>query len=109
MTQFDVYRNAGKNRTTMPYVVVVQSSFFKKSRRRVVVPLVSAEEIGKVANLPMSAVNPIFTVEGVKVVLHPFEIVSLPVEILGARVGSLAVEGDTIVAALDELFSRAWG
>lgn len=108
MTQFDVHRNVGRNRTTIPYVVVVQSSLFKNSRRRVVVPLVSAEEIGKVATLPMSAVNPVFTVEGVKVVLNPFEIVSVPVDSLGDRLGSLAGEADAIVAALDELFSRAW-
>jgi hypothetical protein len=48
------------------------------------------------------------TVEGVKVVLNPFEIVSVPVDSLGDRLGSLAGEADAIVAALDELFSRAW-
>lgn len=108
MNQFDVYRNAGRNRTSIPYVVVVQSSYFGKSRRRVVVPLVSEEAMGKVAELPASPLNPVFVVEGLRVVLHPLEIVSVSTEFLRDRVGSLADNGDAIVSALDELFSRAW-
>jgi hypothetical protein len=34
--------------------------------------------------------------------------VSISVDQLGMPVGSLADEGQAIVAALDELFSRAW-
>lgn len=108
MKQFDVYRNTGRNRTGIPFVVVVQSSFFGKSKRRVVVPLVSAEAMAKVAELPASTLNPVFVVEQMRVVLHPLEIVSVPTEFLRECVGSLAGESDTIVAALDELFSRAW-
>lgn len=39
MAQFDVHRNAGKHKGTIPYVVVVQSPPFDAYRRRVVVPL----------------------------------------------------------------------
>lgn len=106
--QFDVYRNTGKQRTTVPYVVVMQSSYFEKSRRRVVIPLVSSDELSKTTQLPASALNPIFTIEGTRVILNPLEIVSIPTDILGERVTSLADEGDTIIAALDELLSRAW-
>jgi toxin CcdB len=49
------------------------------------------------------------SVEGAQVVLNPLEIVSVPTEALGDRVASLAEESDLIIAALDELFSRAWG
>jgi toxin CcdB len=42
------------------------------------------------------------------VVLHPLEIVSIPIEQLGDLVGSLSDEGQSIIAALDELLSRAW-
>jgi len=108
MSQFDVYRNAGKNRSLIPYVVVVQSSWFEKSRRRVVVPLVSWEELNKATSLPSSAINPVFIVEDIKVVLNPLEIVSIPTEALGDKVASLADKSDAIIAALDELFSRAW-
>jgi hypothetical protein len=31
-----------------------------------------------------------------------------PLDALGEHVGSLAAQGDVVVAALDELFSRAW-
>lgn len=47
-------------------------------------------------------------VEGVEVVLHPLEIVSVTTEQLGERVTSLAQEGDRIISALDELLTRAW-
>lgn len=39
--------------------------------------------------------------------LHPFEIVSVPADQLGPKAGSLSVEGDQIIVALDELLSRA--
>jgi len=45
MPQFDVHRNAGKHKDTIPFVVVVQSSRFDAYRRRVVVPLVRASAI----------------------------------------------------------------
>lgn len=108
MQQFDVYRNSGKHRATIPYVLIVQSSCFAKSRRRVVVPLVSLAELSKAAALPASTVNPVFVVEGIQVVLNPLEIVSVPTEVLREQVASLAEAGDVITAALDELFSRAW-
>jgi len=108
IAQFDVYRNSGKNRATIPYIVVVQSSYFEKSRRRVVVPLVSLNELSKTTTLPASTINPIFTIEGDRVVLNPLEITSIPTEVLGDKIGSMANEGERIIAALDELLSRAW-
>jgi hypothetical protein len=42
MAQFDVHRNTGKHRDSIPFVVVVQSAQFDGYRRRVVVPLVRA-------------------------------------------------------------------
>lgn len=108
MSQFDVHRNTGKHRVGIPYVVIVQSSYYEKARRRVVVPLVAMAEIGKVASLPASPINPVFRIKGAEVVLNPLEIVSIPIEALGEKVATLKEHGDTIIAALDELFSRAW-
>lgn len=105
MAQFDVHRNPGRLVDSIPFVVVVQSAQFDDYRRRVIVPLARANTIGK---LPYPAFNPAFRIEGVKVVLHPLEIVSIPVDRLGPPVGSLAEHGQSILAALDELFSRAW-
>jgi len=105
MAQFDVHRNLGKHKEAIPFVVVVQSSQFDSYRRRVVVPLVRATAIGKIA---YAAFNPTFKIRGTTVVFHPLEIVSVPVDQLGAKVGSLHDESQLIVAALDELLTRAW-
>ena len=53
--------------------------------------------------------NPAFVVEGVRVVLHPLVTVSVAVDQLGERVGSLAQEEQIIADALDELVTRARG
>jgi toxin CcdB len=78
-----------------------------KLRRRVVVPLVSWEDLNRTAVMPESAFNPIFVIEGVRVALNPLEIVSVPVEILTVKVASLTTESDAIISALDELLARA--
>ena len=105
MPQFDVHRNIGKHKDAIPFVLVVQSSRFDAYRRRVVVPLVRASAIGKI---PYSALNPTFKIRGTAVVLHPLDIVSVPVDQLGEVVASLDDDSQAIVAALDELLSRAW-
>jgi toxin CcdB len=48
-------------------------------------------------------------VEGRRVVLNPLDIVAVSLDALGPKVASLADEGDCVVAALDEVFSRGWG
>jgi toxin CcdB len=40
MPQFDVHRNKGALRESIPFVVLVQTGQFDRHRRRVVVPLV---------------------------------------------------------------------
>ena len=103
MAQFDVHRNPGRHRESIPFVVVVQSSLYSDYRRRVVVPLVDKSLIGKVTN---PRLNPTFRIKGRPVVLHPLEIVSVANENLGDFVESLKAEGDSIIAALDELLIR---
>jgi toxin CcdB len=103
MAQFDVHRNPGQHRATIPFVVIVQSTLYDDYRRRVVVPLVSKASLGKVAN---ARFNPTFRIKGQAVVLHPLEIVSVARENLGEWVDSLEEEGDKIISALDELLTR---
>jgi toxin CcdB len=102
MAQFDVHRNTGNHKGTIPFVVIVQSAQFDDYRRRVVVPLVRSTAVGKVS---YAAFNPTFKIRGTSVVLHPLEIVSIPVDKLGALVGSLSDQSQLIVAALDELLT----
>lgn len=106
MAQFDVHRNVGRHKDGIPFVVVAQSRLFDDYRRRVVIPLVRKSELGQIPN---PRLNPSFKVKGIAVVLHPLEIVSVANEHLGERIGSLAEESDAIAAALDELFTRAFG
>jgi hypothetical protein len=51
--------------------------------------------------------NPIFRIEKIDVILHPLDMVSVAVEQLGERIGSLAEHGQAIADALNELLSRA--
>jgi toxin CcdB len=103
MAQFDVHRNPGRHRDSIPFVVIVQSTLYDDYRRRVVVPLVNKSSLGKVAN---PRFNPTFRIKGQSVVLHPLEIVSVARDNLGEWVDSLEEEGDTIITALDELLTR---
>jgi toxin CcdB len=103
MAQFDVHRNNGKNRDSIPYIVVVQSTLFENYKRRVVVPLVKASAVGKITN---PRFNPTFRIGNSSVVLHPLETVSVAIENLGKPVSSLAKEADRIIGAMDELLMR---
>jgi toxin CcdB len=105
MAQFDVHRNPGRQLDSIPFVVVVQSSIFEEYPRRVVVPLVNR---ARLKALDEPGFNPVFTVNGLRVVLHPLEIVSIPVDRLGPVVTTLADQGDRIVEALDRLLTRAY-
>ena len=109
MSQFDVHHNTGRNAAQIPYVVIVQSASFDGSRRRVVVPLWATECVREGADLPHSRINPVFVIKDTEVILHPLQMASVPLDALGQKVDSLPDQGDLIIAALDEVFSRAWG
>ena len=105
---FDDHRNTVKQREAIPYVVVVQPSLYDRYRRRVVIPLVRRRNPDSSSDFESLPLNPVFRIEGVEVVLHPLEIVSVALDQLGDKVASLAQEGDCITCAMDELLTRAW-
>lgn len=109
MAQFDVHRNKGPLRDSIPYVVVVQSSLFDRYRRRMVVPLVRQSALASQVETAGSRMNPAFQIEGVEVVLHPLDRVSVALNQLGGPVASLAGSGLAISDALDELLACSWG
>jgi toxin CcdB len=109
MAQFDVHRNKGPLKDSIPFVVLVQSSLFDRYCRRMVVPLVRRNTLPRLAATVGSRMNPVFEVERLKVVLHPLDMVSVAVDQLGKPVASLADHGQTIADALDELLTRSWG
>ena len=109
MAQFDVHRNKGVLRESIPFVVLVQSAQFDRYRRRVVVPLVRQTLLPRDTPTVGGRMNPVFVIDGVRVVLHPLDLVSVAVDQLGELVGSLEQEGQIIADALDELLTRSWG
>lgn len=109
MAQFDVHRNKGPLKASIPFVVVVQSAQFDSYRRRVVVPLVRRSALPGNTPTVGSRMNPLFRIQNSDVVLHPLDTVSVALEDLGAKAGSLAEHGQAITDALDELLTRSWG
>ena len=109
MAQFDVHRNKGPLKESIPFVVIVQSSLFDRYRRRRVVPLVRRTALPASAAAVGTRMNPVFEVKASKVVLHPLDMVSVALDQLGPRVDSLAQHGQAIADALDELLTRSWG
>jgi toxin CcdB len=101
MARFDVYANTGKSRTSTPYLVDVQSDFLEGLTFRVVVPLIRAESF-PAGKLP-SDFTPLFEIGGVRCLMHPAFIGSVPMKELGPVVGSLREQRDRITAALDRL------
>jgi len=109
MPQFDVHRNKGALRESIPFVVLVQTGQFDRYRRRVVVPLVRRSALPANTSTVGGRMNPWFTVDGIDVVLHPLDEVSVPLDQLGVHIGSLADQGQIIADALDELLTRSSG
>ena len=109
MAQFDVHRNKGPLRDSIPFVVLVQSSLFDDYRRRVVVPLVRRSVLPRKAASAGTRLNPVFRFAGIDVVLHPLDMASVALDQLGECEGSLAARGQDITDALDELLTRSWG
>lgn len=107
MAQFDVHLNNGALKDAIPFVVLVQSQLFDRYRRRMVVPLVRRSALPGQTATAGSRMNPVFEVEGIPVVLHPLDMVSVAVDQLGAQVASLADFGPAISDALDELLTRS--
>jgi toxin CcdB len=107
--QFDIHRNKGRQSASIPFVVVVQSAQFDRYRRRVVVPLVLRSALPAGAQVAGTRMNPTFVLDGLDLVLHPLDTVSVAVDALGPCVGSLAAHGQQITDAMDELLTRSWG
>jgi toxin CcdB len=109
MAQFDIHRNPGRLRETVPFVVIVQSAMFDRYSRRLVVPLIKASNLATSLKQKDSREFPMFIVEGVRVVLQPLDMASVPVHALGEQIGSLAGQGIRVTDALDAVLTRSWG
>ena len=101
MAQFDVHRNQGALRDSIPFVVQVQSAQFDAYRRRVVVPLVTVERAGGA----MERLMPCLLVDDRQMVMDTAQIMGIPMRMLGKPVADLSNERGAIMAALDMLIS----
>ena len=102
MKQFDVVLNkTGLQEELIPFFLCVQSDFIAPTRSRVVIPLRRPEVIGPQA----ARLNPLFTIQGMRVMLMTQEITHLPDTLLGKPIGSLEAQRDDIIAAVDMLIS----
>lgn len=102
MGQFAVYRNPGRTKAAVPFVLDVQSSRWEDQPDRIVAPLVLAGTI----SYHDWTLNPAFTIAGVTVVMNPLQLAAIPARILGPAVGSLDHEHTRIIAALDALIAQ---
>lgn len=94
MARFDIYRSAGT------HLLDCQADILSYLDTRFVVPLLPA------AGLPCAdRLNPIFEVEGVKVVMATQLAAAVGVRELGAPLGTLADEHLVIMNALDMLLT----
>ena len=97
MAQHDVHEHPGERmRREYPLVIELQSDLLVSLDVCVIAPLRRLELI-----TPIRRLNPVFDVQGIKVVLAPTEIVGIRRNLLGRPVGSLAAERYAITAALD--------
>lgn len=102
MAQFDVYENTNPATSReIPYLLDVQSDLLNDLATHVVVPLVRASVMGKIALY----LNPVFVVRRTKVVMSTAELAGVPVAVLGDKAESLRDRRDEIIQALDFLFT----
>ena len=97
--QYDVYPNPSpRMRDSYPYVVDVQSDLLKALATRMVVPLA-------VTKLPAASLPrrlcPVLVVQGLSLMLVPFEAAPLATRYLKAKVDSVREHAHDIVAAMD--------
>ncbi len=104
MAQFDVFRNPGRQRELIPFVVVLQNARFDRGGTRFVAPLVRSE----VARIAAHYLAPRFIVADAEVILDVFNLATVPADRLGQPVASLADDESRarLGRALDEFVSQ---
>ena len=98
--QFDVFATPlRRGKEERPFVVVVQSARID-NLSRICAPLVAARFL-----VPDGRLNPPFTIEGHDCYLHPAELMTLPLRVLRDPIANLEHARDTVIAALDLVFT----
>ena len=97
MAKFDVYHQRGRS----VFLLDCQADLLEHLNTRFVVPLISEE----VAPKPASRLNPVFVVDGRRLVMVTQFAAAISARDMGEKLVSLVSEQDTINIALDMLIS----
>ncbi|OYY69899.1 MAG: hypothetical protein B7Y00_08215 [Sphingomonadales bacterium 17-56-6] len=96
MARFDVYKSGNARGLLLD----IQSDLLDEFGSRVVVPLLPAEDMQSVSRL-----HPVFLINDVQYIMSTHLIFAIPIDRLGAKIGSLAQEDLVITSAVDKLLS----
>ena len=96
MARFDVYKSGNARGLLLD----IQSDLLDKFGSRVVVPLLPAEDMQSVSRL-----HPVFVINDERYIMSTHLIFAIPVDRLGAKIGSLAQEDLVITSAVEKLLS----
>nr|WP_315470540.1 CcdB family protein [uncultured Sphingorhabdus sp.] len=96
MARFDVYKSGNARGLLLD----IQSDLLDEFGSRVVVPLLPAEDMQSVSRL-----HPVFVINDERYIMSTHLIFAIPVDRLGAKIGSLAQEDLVITSAVDTLLS----
>ncbi len=96
MARLDVYKSGNARGLLLD----IQSDLLDEFGSRVVVPLLPAEDMQSVSRL-----HPVFVINDERYIMSTHLIFAIPVDRLGAKIGSLAQEDLVITSAVDKLFS----
>ena len=96
MARLDVYKSGNARGLLLD----IQSDLLDEFGSRVVVPLLPAEDMQSVSRL-----HPVFVINDERYIMSTHLIFAIPVDRLGAKIGSLAQEDLVITSAVDKLLS----
>ncbi|WP_373088892.1 CcdB family protein [Zhongshania sp.] len=100
MKQFDLYENTDPDsRGTYPFFVDVQTGLLEQLNSRVVIPIAPATN----AKLFPANLCPIFEIDNKQYALLTHQITTVSASFLARRQGSLLLNREQIIAALDFL------
>lgn len=100
--QFDVCANLNEDtKASIPFLLDLQANLLSQLATRIVAPLMLVKHAAK----NIQHLQPAFVIDGKKVILLTNEMAGVPVSILGRKVTSLLNERQTILSAIDFLFT----
>lgn len=101
MARFDIYRNPGKNKESIPYLVDVQSNVISGLATRIVIPL---RTLGRFSSLtPPGDLFPVIEVDGIPHFLDTPQMGAIPSSELKVKAGSAQAHQFDIQTALDRV------